>query len=168
MTATATAPARRLVSLFSSLAVSRAPHSAGAAASSSRARTFTSSVVSRLPSLSNRPVPPPRPNLSTPAQFLASISRPRRDLASNSSAVSALGDDWSGIFSVDTQHLKEAGLGPKDRKYILWAIEKLRQGGDPAVFAYAPKPKKKIRGWGPRVQTSERIRVRGRKRPGEK
>ena len=52
------------------------------------------------------------------------------------------------------------------RRYLLWALEKYRQGGDPAKFAYDTKPKKKVRGWGPRVQKG--IRVRGQRRPGEK
>lgn len=56
----------------------------------------------------------------------------------------------------------------KDRRYFLWAREKFRQGADPEKFVIDAKPKKKVRGWGPRVQTAERIRVRGVKRPGEK
>lgn len=51
-------------------------------------------------------------------------------------------------------------------RYLLWALEKFRQGLDPKDYAIEPKPKKKVRGWGPRVQNG--IRVSGRKRPGEK
>ena len=33
------------------------------------------------------------------------------------------------------------------RRYILWCMEKYRQGFDIKDFAHEPKPKKKIRGW---------------------
>ncbi|EPQ29614.1 uncharacterized protein PFL1_02833 [Pseudozyma flocculosa PF-1] len=180
--AAATSTTRRFIALATTTSLPlislRAAGATSAVASSSRLRTFASSASVLLPeTLSSsspaapaaaRPIPPPRPNLSTPVEFLTAISTPRRDLASNSSAVTALGQDWSAIFTVKSEDLKKAGLGPKDRKYLLWAIEKLRQGQHPQEFAFQPKPKKKVRGWGPRVQTAERIRVRGRKRPGEK
>ncbi|KAK0535054.1 hypothetical protein OC835_002487 [Tilletia horrida] len=62
--------------------------------------------------------------------------------------------------------LRANGVPVKDRRYILWALEKYRQGLDPQHYAIKVKAKKKIRGWGPRVQNG--IRVRGRRRPGEK
>ncbi|KAK0553012.1 hypothetical protein OC846_002332 [Tilletia horrida] len=62
--------------------------------------------------------------------------------------------------------LRAGGVTVKDRRYILWALEKYRQGQDPAKFSIGVKPKKTIRGWGPRVQNG--VRVRGRRRPGEK
>jgi hypothetical protein len=31
-------------------------------------------------------------------------------------------------------------------RYILWALEKFRQGEDPKEYAHAPKPKKTVRG----------------------
>ncbi|KAL9935971.1 hypothetical protein V8E36_005548 [Tilletia maclaganii] len=62
--------------------------------------------------------------------------------------------------------LRSNGVAVKDRRYILWALEKYRQGRDPVEFSIRAKPKKKIRGWGPRVQNG--VRVRGRRRPGEK
>lgn len=55
---------------------------------------------------------------------------------------------------------------PTERRYFLWALEKYRQGYAPTDFAHDIKPKKKVRGWGPRVQNG--IRVRGRRRPGER
>ena len=62
--------------------------------------------------------------------------------------------------------MKEAGVGVKDRRYvrttsvnhllefksllnfsyILWSLEKFRQGHDPEDFAHPERPKKKIRG----------------------
>ncbi|PWN34860.1 uncharacterized protein FA14DRAFT_160282 [Meira miltonrushii] len=62
--------------------------------------------------------------------------------------------------------LKEAGVPVKERRYFLWCLERFKQGQHPSEVAYDIKPKKTIRGWGPRVQNG--IRVRGMKRPGEK
>jgi hypothetical protein len=63
--------------------------------------------------------------------------------------------------------MRRAGVGVKDRRYvlesdsilsvyhsdlnvvcsyILWSLEKFRQGHDPADFAHPERPKKKIRG----------------------
>ncbi|PWZ00937.1 hypothetical protein BCV70DRAFT_159326, partial [Testicularia cyperi] len=103
-----------------------------------------------------------------PSSFLTAISGTRRDLASNSSLVSLLGEEFTNIFSTSSASLKQAGVTTKDRRYFLWAVEKFRQGQDPKSFVIDAKPKKKVRGWGPRVQTAERIRVRGVRKPGEK
>ncbi|KAL5640288.1 hypothetical protein ACGC1H_007531 [Rhizoctonia solani] len=54
--------------------------------------------------------------------------------------------------------MKQAGLAPAERRYILWALEKVRQGYDPAKIAIKERPKKTIRGWGPRVQNGKRVR----------
>ncbi|PWN88981.1 hypothetical protein FA10DRAFT_133996 [Acaromyces ingoldii] len=117
------------------------------------------------PAPAARPIPPPRGNLATPADFLQAISTPRRgDLQQ---AVSGLtGEDWNALFGLDGTQLKSAGVTPKQRRFVLWALEKYRQGHDPSDFVVDQKPKKKVRGWGPRVQKG--IRVRGRRRPGEK
>ena len=59
--------------------------------------------------------------------------------------------------------LKGAGLPPRDRRYILWSIEKLRQGL-PAKQACLRSPRKehrKARGHGPKVQGEYR-RVEGK------
>lgn len=84
--------------------------------------------------------------ISDPATFLTSISRTRRDLASNSSLTSAIGEEWSNIFTIRSDQLKQAGVTTKDRRYFLWAREKFRQGANPEVFAIDAKPKKKVRG----------------------
>ncbi|CDR99398.1 hypothetical protein, partial [Sporisorium scitamineum] len=110
----------------------------------------------------------PTGTISDPATFLSSISRARRDLASNSSLTSAIGEEWSNIFIVRSAQLKKAGVTTKDRRFFLCAREKFRQGANPEAFVIDAKPKKKVRGWGARVQTAERIRVRGVRRPGEK
>ncbi|KAJ9479795.1 Protein FYV4, mitochondrial [Pseudozyma hubeiensis] len=139
---------------------------ASAKASSSRTITTTAAVAAAAPTRSV--IPKPQGTISDPATFLTSISRTRRDLASNSSLTSAIGEEWSNIFTIRSDQLKQAGVTTKDRRYFLWAREKFRQGANPEVFAIDAKPKKKVRGWGARVQTAERIRVRGVRRPGEK
>ncbi|PWN47281.1 hypothetical protein IE53DRAFT_390583 [Violaceomyces palustris] len=143
-----------------------------AIASSSRnvmIREFgTTSAAKSVQRLARNPSPPPKGDFKSPTDFLTAISRPRRDLASNSSCVSAVGEDWDNMFRLSSEKLKGAGVGIKERRYLLWALEKYRQGYSPEEFAHDVKPKKKVRGWGARVQTAERIRVRGRRRPGEK
>lgn len=148
------------------------------------ARTAARSVtLARFASTSARRVaPPPRgtwsqyptkhttyawiDNIATPKAFLEAISKPRRDLANNSTCVSAVGEDWDAMFALNSEKLKGAGVPVKDRKYILWSLEKYRQGERPADFAHDVKKPKKVRGWGPRVQKG--IRVRGMLRHGEK
>lgn len=141
------------------------------------ARTGFTPIVRHASSYAQRRVPAPQGthlafclhllgDISTPKAFLEAISRPRRDLANNSTCVSALGEDWNEMFALTSEKLKGAGVAVKERKYILWALEKFRQGQDPAKFAYDVKEPKKVRGWGPRVQKG--YRVRGMLRHGEK
>ncbi|WFD21778.1 hypothetical protein MEQU1_000434 [Malassezia equina] len=119
-------------------------------------------------SAASRAVPAPRVpgKIDSPKAFLQAISKPRRDLASNSTCVSAVGEDWDAMFRLTSEKLKGEGVAVKDRKYLLWSLEKFRHGKDPRDFAYDFKKPKKVRGWGPRVQKG--IRVRGMLRPGEK
>ncbi|SHO76056.1 Similar to S.cerevisiae protein FYV4 (Protein of unknown function) [Malassezia sympodialis ATCC 42132] len=117
-------------------------------------------------SAATRAVPSPRGKIDSPKAFLQAISKPRRDLASNSTCVSAVGEDWDMMFRLTSEKLKGEGMAVKDRKYLLWSLEKFRQGEDPRDFAYDIKKPKKVRGWGPRVQKG--YRVRGMLRPGEK
>ncbi|SJX60990.1 uncharacterized protein SRS1_12210 [Sporisorium reilianum f. sp. reilianum] len=139
-----------------------------ASAKASCSRTFTTTTAAAATSSALRPIPKPQGSISDPATFLGAISRARRDLASNSSLTSAIGEEWSNIFTIRSDQLKEAGVTTKDRRFFLWAREKFRQGANPEAFVIDAKPKKKVRGWGARVQTAERIRVRGVRRPGEK
>jgi len=69
-------------------------------------------------------------------------------------------EEWNELWKLNGQTLKEQGVAVRDRRYILWAMEKFRQGEDPVKFAHALKPKKKIRGRGPAVQFGKRIRSR--------
>ncbi|RPD62381.1 hypothetical protein L226DRAFT_611040 [Lentinus tigrinus ALCF2SS1-7] len=111
--------------------------------------SLTRSVVHRA---AQRPVPPPRGKITTPEDFLKAIGR------SSESKLSP--ESWEQLWHTDGYQLKKAGLGVQDRRYILWSMEKFRQGEDPAEFAYEAKPEKKIRGRGPAVQNGKRLRSR--------
>ncbi|KAJ7367088.1 hypothetical protein DFH08DRAFT_836524 [Mycena albidolilacea] len=99
-----------------------------------------------------RPVPAPRDPITTPAAFLKAIGR------SCDTKLSV--ETWDDLWNQNGTKLKSAGLGVRDRRYILWSMEKYRSGLSPGEFAYEPKPKKTIRGWGPSVQDGKRIRSR--------
>jgi hypothetical protein len=60
--------------------------------------------------------------------------------------------EWEEVFRLNNQKLDKLGLGFKDRRYLLWCLEKYRQGEDPRSFAKEETPKKTIRGWGPPVR----------------
>lgn len=76
-------------------------------------------------------------------------------------------ESWEALWKLDGPTLKAAGVETKDRRcvllphmssvavnlgvmcgcrYVLWCLEKFRQGEDPSDFAHPPKPKKKVRG----------------------
>lgn len=57
-------------------------------------------------------------------------------------------------------------MSTDNRKYVLWAMERFRQGYDIRRIAYQPKSKKVVRYHGGRVQHG--YRVRGEVRPNEK
>lgn len=103
-------------------------------------------------------------NINSPAAFLKSIGRGAEDKLDVG--------DWRQFWRMGGSELRAANVDTKDRKfvnispdvllllmiylllhgcyrYILWAMEKFRQGYDPKDFAYPPKPKKKIRGYDP-------------------
>ncbi|EED82311.1 predicted protein [Postia placenta Mad-698-R] len=82
--------------------------------------------------------------ISSPSEFLKAIGR--------SADTKVTAETWKDLWAIDGLQLKKAGLAVRDRRYILWSMEKFRQGEDPAQFAHPPTPKKKIRGHGPAVQ----------------
>jgi len=70
---------------------------------------------------------------------------------------------WEELFRMNKQKLAKIGMEPKERRYvhffcglhqrlmhsvryILWCLEKFRQGEDPKEYAREPPPKKKHRG----------------------
>ncbi|RXW24527.1 hypothetical protein EST38_g1351 [Candolleomyces aberdarensis] len=100
-----------------------------------------------------RPVPAPQAgqgSIKTAEDFLKSIGRESESKVSPNS--------WTEFWGYDGQALRKAGLAVRDRRYILWCMEKYRQGLAPQEFAHQPQTKKTVRGWGPKVQDGKRIR----------
>ncbi|PIL22517.1 hypothetical protein GSI_15206 [Ganoderma sinense ZZ0214-1] len=81
-----------------------------------------------------------RVGIRTPEAFLKAIGR------SCETKLTGV-QSWSQLWQTDGFQLKKAGLGVRDRRYILWSMEMFRQGEDPAEFAHRAKPAKKIRGY---------------------
>ncbi|KAJ7288168.1 hypothetical protein C8J57DRAFT_1115557 [Mycena rebaudengoi] len=126
------------------------------------ARSFTT-VLRPVPAPRGTPLFPLGPNakltattesesITTASEFLKAIGR---------SAETKLSvESWEELWGQNGPKLKAAGLGIRDRRYILWCMEKYRSGLPVEDFAHDPKPKKTIRGWGPSVQNGKRIRSR--------
>ncbi|KAH8104581.1 IGR protein motif-domain-containing protein [Cristinia sonorae] len=102
----------------------------------------------------SRPIPPPRGTIDSPVAFLKAIGR------SAETKLPAVPESWEELWKLNGQVLKKAGVAVKDRRYIMWSMEKYRMGEDPAEFAHPPRPKRTIRGRGPSVQNGKRIRSR--------
>jgi hypothetical protein len=110
-------------------------------------------LVSRRPA---ERIPSPTDKIKTPADFLKAIGR--------SSETKVDIGDWAEFWNASRLTMKDKGVGVQDRRcgfsssrgfqelrnalhrYILWCIEKYRQGFKIKEFAHEPKPKKKIRG----------------------
>nr|GAT60118.1 predicted protein [Mycena chlorophos] len=103
-----------------------------------------------------RIVPAPTTTISTPASFLQAIGRESNTKYKTEDAEMS----WDDFWQTDGVKLKAAGVAVRDRRYILWCMEKYRQGSPVTAFAHPPPPKKTIRGWGPSVQNGKRIRSR--------
>ncbi|VDC00773.1 unnamed protein product [Peniophora sp. CBMAI 1063] len=97
-------------------------------------------------------VPATRAGLDTPQAFLQSIGRKMDTKVSPES--------WDELFKLESEKLKADGVDVRDRRYLLWSLEKFRAGEDPKSFAHEARGKKKIRGHGPSVQGGKRIRSR--------
>ncbi|CCM03517.1 uncharacterized protein FIBRA_05651 [Fibroporia radiculosa] len=124
---------------------------------------FTTQALSAVPRLCRalqnkaalRPVPPLRDVYNTPEALLKSFGR--------SAETKVTAEKWEDLWKLDGPQLKKAGLAVRDRRYILWSLEKFRQGENPVQFSHPSTPKKKIRGHGPAVQNGKRIRSRRRR-----
>ncbi|KAL4069884.1 hypothetical protein V8B97DRAFT_557183 [Scleroderma yunnanense] len=97
-----------------------------------------------------RSLPEPRGKIATPHDFLKAIGRDSEKKVSI--------DSWEVFWRTSGRELKGASVPVKDRRYILWCMEKFRQGAPVEQIAHGAKPKKKTRGWGPAVQHGKRIR----------
>ncbi|KAJ3516863.1 hypothetical protein NMY22_g14102 [Coprinellus aureogranulatus] len=121
--------------------------------SSSFTRPFAALTRSLATAAVQRPVPTPRGGpgaIKSTEDFLKAIGRDSETKVSPNS--------WTEFWGYDGQALRKAGLAVRDRRYILWCMEKFRQGLNPEEFAHEPRAKKTIRGWGPKVQNGKRIR----------
>ncbi|KIK77435.1 hypothetical protein PAXRUDRAFT_378003 [Paxillus rubicundulus Ve08.2h10] len=85
-----------------------------------------------------RPIPPPQGDITTPRDFLRAIGR------SAETKVSI--DSWDAFWHTGGYDLRKAGLAVKDRRYILWCMEKYRREIPIKDYAHEPRPKKKTRG----------------------
>ncbi|KAN0087590.1 hypothetical protein V8E55_006211 [Tylopilus felleus] len=99
-----------------------------------------------------RPVPLPQGDITTPQAFLSAIGR--------SAETKVTIDSWDAFWHTSGYDLKKAGVAVKDRRYILWCMEKYRQNLPIEEFPHEARPKKKIRGRGPRIQHGKLIRSR--------
>ncbi|KAH8825211.1 hypothetical protein DL96DRAFT_1737708 [Flagelloscypha sp. PMI_526] len=96
-------------------------------------------------------------NITTPTEFLTKIGR-------ESETKYEAPETWRQFWRfTDGLKLRKDGLAVKDRRYILWCMERFRLGHAVVDFAHKPKPPKTIRGWGPIVQKGRRIRSKRRK-----
>ncbi|KDQ62529.1 hypothetical protein JAAARDRAFT_203636 [Jaapia argillacea MUCL 33604] len=122
-----------------------------------RLRSFSPSFTRCLQTFAGQPRRLPQPpsrrdDIRTPQAFLKAIGRQADTMLSPKR--------WKELWDTRGPDLKEKGLSVKDRRYILWCMHKYRNGLMPDEFAHKPKPKKKVRGWGPAVQNGKRIRSR--------
>ncbi|KAF8551679.1 hypothetical protein OG21DRAFT_1478026 [Imleria badia] len=112
-------------------------------------QTFVRSIQNKA---ALRPVPLPQGDITTPQAFLSAIGR--------SADTKVTIDSWDAFWHTSGYDLKKAGVAVKDRRYVLWCMEKYRQKIPLEDFAHEPRPRKKIRGRGPRIQQGKLIRSR--------
>ncbi|KAH9820271.1 hypothetical protein DFH28DRAFT_1052584 [Melampsora americana] len=97
-------------------------------------------------------IPKPHHEIETVESFLNSLKRP------NLIELKSKFQSWDEFFKSNRISLKSTSINPKERKYLLWSMERFRHGQDPKEFSIKLKKKKTIRGWGPRVQNGKRLR----------
>ncbi|KAH9480325.1 Protein FYV4, mitochondrial [Psilocybe cubensis] len=103
--------------------------------------------------LGHGPSARPAENITTTKKFLESIGRGMQEKVDQNMS-------WEELWKLDGKALRKAGLAVRDRRYLLWCMEKFRLGFPLSEFVHEPTPKKTIRGWGPKVQNGKRIRSR--------
>ncbi|KAG6854670.1 hypothetical protein C0991_003318 [Blastosporella zonata] len=99
-------------------------------------------------------------HITTPSEFLKAIGR--------SFDTKLEVGQWDALWQLSGHELKKKGLAVRDRRYVLWCMEKYRSGLPIESFAHEPRPKKTVRGWGPSVQNGKRIRSRREKNKNKK
>ncbi|KAJ7677488.1 IGR protein motif-domain-containing protein [Mycena rosella] len=133
---------------------SLAPRTCRSLATATKSRPVPSrrGIHNLLPTASQIPLIRAAESITTPEAFLKAIGR------SADTKVSV--ESWDEFWQQSSANLKSAGVGVRDRRYILWCMEKYRSGLSVEEFAHEPRPKKTVRGWGPTVQDGKRIRSR--------
>ncbi|ORY24200.1 hypothetical protein BCR39DRAFT_472557 [Naematelia encephala] len=105
----------------------------------------------------------PSPETPNPIDLLSIIGRnAEKRLESQAASWQSLNEIWRA----GGKAMEDAGLGPRERRHwisngtdcILWAFSRYSQGDAPSTFVRPPRPPKKIRGWGPKIQRGIRIR----------
>ncbi|KAK8844154.1 hypothetical protein IAR55_006948 [Kwoniella newhampshirensis] len=97
----------------------------------------------------------PSTETPTPEALLSRIGR------NADKKLTPFAESWDKLNEVwlKTQKLQDVGLAIKERRYILWAFSRYSQGSNPSSFIRPPKPSKKVRGWGPKIQNGVRVRA---------
>ncbi|WVR08898.1 hypothetical protein IAU60_005957 [Kwoniella sp. DSM 27419] len=72
----------------------------------------------------------------------------------------AYAESWDKLNEVWMRSVKlyDVGLSTKERRYLLWAFSRFSQGSEPSTFIRPPRPPKKFRGWGPKIQNGVRVK----------
>ncbi|EIW65826.1 hypothetical protein TREMEDRAFT_35843 [Tremella mesenterica DSM 1558] len=132
----------------------------------SSSRLYLRGIATSSRNLQKAPLLPSR-EVPTPAEFLTLIGRGvEKRLGSQVESWESLSEIWKK----GGKALKNVGLGVRERRWVnssldaqetdekLWAMAKYSQGISPSTFIKPPRPAKKIRGWGPRVQNGVRVK----------
>ncbi|AAW44260.2 hypothetical protein CNBF3570 [Cryptococcus deneoformans B-3501A] len=94
------------------------------------------------------------PEAATPEELLGKIGR------NADKKLTPFAESWDKLNEVwlKTKKMNDLGLATKEKRYILWAFSRYSQGSPPSAFIRPPKPPKKFRGWGPKIQHGVRVR----------
>ncbi|ODN76853.1 hypothetical protein L202_05446 [Cryptococcus amylolentus CBS 6039] len=91
--------------------------------------------------------------IPTPTALLEKIGR------NADKKLTPFAETWESLNEVwiRPKKMAESGLSTKEKRYILWAFSRYSQGSSPSAFIRPPKPAKKFRGWGPKIQHGVRV-----------
>ncbi|WWC98161.1 hypothetical protein V866_005052 [Kwoniella sp. B9012] len=114
---------------------------------SSRMISSTTRVMDKAPLRASAETP-------TPQDLLSKIGR------NADTKLEAFSESWEKLNELwmRTVKLYDVGLSVKERRYLLWAFSRYSQGSAPSTFIRPPRPPKKFRGWGPKIQHGVRVR----------
>lgn len=93
----------------------------------------TTTALMRISKAPLRKLPQPSQKIQDPKAFLTAIGRKCDEFAD------VYENNWNNLFEWDSRILKEKGVPPQQRKYILMQVEKLRKGEDIREFKQGKK-----------------------------